>query len=159
MQSDCLKLNCITLVWVYLCNRTDAQSSRIRAAIDNWSGPPGPWPTFRKVSSNCDPREARWVYLRRASGTFLERPASIIAQMLPDWSKFIPSPYFSLLLFSHIYDFCSLWGIEYIFQITLVQKNVRGAAILEFFWELCFETHIETRKIIICFALVMTLAA
>ena len=28
MQSDCLKLNCITLVWVYLCNDTDAQSSR-----------------------------------------------------------------------------------------------------------------------------------
>ena len=29
MQSDCLKLNCITLVWLYLCNDTDAQSSRI----------------------------------------------------------------------------------------------------------------------------------
>ena len=29
MQSDCLKLNCITLVWVYLCNRTDVLSSRI----------------------------------------------------------------------------------------------------------------------------------
>ena len=28
MQSDCLKLNCIALVWVYLCNDTDAQSSR-----------------------------------------------------------------------------------------------------------------------------------
>ena len=28
MQLDCLKLNCITLVWVYLCNDTDAQSSR-----------------------------------------------------------------------------------------------------------------------------------
>ena len=28
MQSDCLKLYFIALVWVYLCNRTDAQSSR-----------------------------------------------------------------------------------------------------------------------------------
>jgi len=28
MQSDRLKLNCITLVWVYLCNDTEIQSSR-----------------------------------------------------------------------------------------------------------------------------------
>ena len=29
MQSDCLKLNCITLVWVYLCNDTEIQSSLV----------------------------------------------------------------------------------------------------------------------------------
>ena len=29
MQSNYLKLNCITLVWMYLCNRTEIQYSRI----------------------------------------------------------------------------------------------------------------------------------